>query len=189
MSLTPAQKVTLRTHIQANTTQLTFAGGVAAINSVFAGASLDAGDAQLIADWYNLLAAPDYWGFPKDVSVETVVKAISPAEYLVLSGQAATTNLHHNGIDLLLKNGVIHPQSPEVRTWLQTLFPQATAPTTRTAILNASTRRASNLEKVFGTNAAGPAGGNGSAQNQSALLNFEGEVNGQDIGDIHGLPA
>lgn len=187
--LTAAQKLTLRTHVQANATQLAFSGGQAAINTTFAGESLNAGDAQLIAEHYNALASPDFFGFPGSVAVDTVVQAIVPSEYLVLSGQAATTNLHHNGIELLLRNGVMHPQSVAVRTWLQTLFPNATAPNTRTAILAACTRKATNVEKVLATDGTGPAGGNGSANNAAAILNFEGTISGNDISDIKGLPA
>jgi hypothetical protein len=76
-----------------------------------------------------------------------------------------------------------------VRTWIQTLFPAGTAPTSRTAILNAVTRPANNVEAALASAATGPAGGNGSAQNQSAVLNYEGGVTGDDISDIKGLPA
>jgi hypothetical protein len=71
-----AQKLTLRTHIQANTTQLPFGGGTAAINATFNAAFLNAGDAQLIADWYNLVASPDHWVVRVDASVGAIRNAI-----------------------------------------------------------------------------------------------------------------
>ncbi len=46
MPLTPAQKLTLRTAIQANATTLAFGAGTAQINTVFGGSNLNAGDAQ-----------------------------------------------------------------------------------------------------------------------------------------------
>jgi len=186
---THEQKLALKADIQANTTVLPFAGGNQQISTVFGQASLDAGDAAIIAAWYNLPTSPAFWGFPASVSVDKVYLAISPAEYLVLSGQAATTNLHHNGLELLLRNGSIRPQSPEVRTWITTLLPAGTTPLSRAAILAAVTRIMTNLEKVFKVTATGPAGGDGSAQNVAAVLAFEGSVNANDIQDVHGLPA
>lgn len=88
-----AQKLALRTHIQANTTQLAFGGGTAAINATFGGESLNAGDAKIIADWYNLPAAPDYWVVRPDAPFVDVRNNILGARYTpapaITSGNAA----------------------------------------------------------------------------------------------------
>lgn len=188
MALTTAQKLTLRTAIQANETVLPFSGGNQQINTVFGQASLGAGDANLIAEHYNQPTSPAFWGYPANVSVQAVVDALDGGEYLTLGGNAATTNLHHNLLDLILRNGVIHPGSVAVRNQLLAIFPASTAPLTRAAILGACTRVMNNVEKVFKTTATGPAGGDGSAQNNAANLPFEGTLTGNDIADIHGLP-
>ena len=189
MPLTPEQKLTLRTALQADTTVLAFSGGNQQINTVFGQANLGAGDAAVIAEYYNQPTSPAFWGYPSNVSVAAVVDAIDGGEYLVLGANAAASNLHHNLLDLVLRNGVIHPGSVAVRNQLLDIFPAGTAPLTRAAILSACTRVMNNVEKVFKTTATGPAGGDGSAQNSAANLPFEGTVSGNDISDIHGLPA
>lgn len=181
MHLTPAQLQTFRDAIAANTNTIpagqpwsgTFAG--TAVQNV---PHTDDG-AIAVAGWYSQVRVPDLWAFSSEVKVEAIIKSISPSEYLVLASQATTTNLHHNGIELLLRNGVLRPSSAEVRTWLTTLFPAGTAPTTRTNILNACSRKQTYFEALFAVNATGPGGGNGSAQN--AAQNLGSDKNGNPI--------
>lgn len=192
MSLTLAQKQALKADMLANTTQLPFSGGLATIAAVFGAASLDAGDATLIADHYNGEAVPTFYGFPDTVSVQSIIGATvgqNFGEWLALAANAATTNLHHNALDLVLRNGTIHPQDPETRNALSAIFPTGTAPNSRAAVLDACSRHASYAEKVLSAVGTGPGGGNGSAMNQSALLNWEGSLTTNDVQDLWGVPS
>lgn len=73
--LTQAQASTLRTHIQANTTQLAFGGGTAAINDTFNAPFLSGGDALVIAQWYSQIATPDFFVW-RDLPMEEVLNLI-----------------------------------------------------------------------------------------------------------------
>lgn len=192
MSLTLMQKQTLKTHIEANTTQLQFSSGLQQINTVFGQPSLDAGDANIIADHYNQPTNPAFYGFPSTVEVDDIIGATIGQnfnEYVSLNANAGITQLHHNAFDLLVRNGVIRPQNVEVRNALVGIFPAATASNTRSAILQAISRQANRVEQVLSSVGTGPGGGNGSSMTQSAILNFEGTVSTNDIQDLHGLPG
>ncbi len=79
--MTPAEKLALRTHIQANQTQLAFGGGTATIAATFAASPLNAGDAKIIADWYSALASPDHWIVRRDVAPEEIEARVLGTRY------------------------------------------------------------------------------------------------------------
>lgn len=186
------QKIDIKNSLTADTTELPFNGGNQALNTVFNASNLNAGDAQVIATYLNSIASPDFFGFPRTIGVDDIIGATigqNFSEFVALTGNANTTNLHHNALSLLLRNGVIRPQNVEVRNALVSIFPAGTAPNTRSAILSACTRKANRVEKILALNGTGPGGGDGSAMNQSALLVFEGNITANDILDIKGIPS
>lgn len=170
MSLDATQLVTLGNHIRGNTE----------VNG-------DLGNLGGIRDWYNAETdgqnghSANFWVFLSSMPVQTVIDAIDSAEYLALGASAAATNLHHNGLALLLHNGVMHPAPVATRNWLISIFPAGTAPNSRAAILEAATRLATEAEKLFAVVSSGPGGGDGSAMANSAQLVFEGQLSTSDI--------
>lgn len=219
MALTAAQKLTLRTNIQANTTQLAFSGGTAAINAVFAGASLNAGDALLIAEWYNLTAVPDFFVW-KDLPMEDVLNLITFANMTPVDAIPTVTSLPSNPTSA--QNSTYSNQMATVHQWngrslscqgkqfnLQNLtIGRNVAPMKRTnyraamqdcltnipagvngaalaanwvGVRDAAKRLTNNLERVFAT-------GTGSQAVPGDVV-VEGTITGDEISDIHGLPA
>jgi hypothetical protein len=170
--LTQAQLTTLKNHIAANGN--TIPAGQPWTGS-FVGVAINAlpnnSDANVaIAGWYSQVAPGPVWGFRSSVPVQTVIDSIAPAEYLALTGNANTTNLHHNGLDLLLRNGVIRPSPVSTRNWLVALLPAGTAQASRDALLAACTRHLTHFEGLFAVTGTGPGGGGGSAQSQAKVL-------------------
>ncbi len=217
--LTAAQKLTLRTHIQANTTQLAFGGGTAAINAVFAGISLNAGDAALIAEWYGQQAVPDFFVW-RDLPMEDVLNLITFTNMTPVDAIPLVTTLPSNPTSA--ENSTYNNQMATVHQWngrslscqgkqfnLQNLtIGRATAPMKRTSyrsamqdsltnlpagaagaliaanwvgVRDAAKRLVNNLERVFAT-------GTGSQAVPGDVV-VEGGISGDEISDIHGLPA
>lgn len=228
MPLTAAQKLTLRTHIQANTTQLEFGGGLAAINTVFAGASLNSGDALLIAGWYSQLAAPAYVAWNTTVPIKSIrslvnLQNFTPADAVPASGATAqVTNdqlvyqnralvcqlKQANAIFLIQGEGSVDCTPLQLRQSFNdcmTAIPSGANGNNQNAgwgtsgapgaVRLAMQRQITNLEKVFSVaSTAGPNAGNvgtdarGGTTNPDTLVVLGG-ITGDEISDIHGLPA
>lgn len=180
MALTPAQKLTLRTHIQANTTQLAFSGGTAQINTVFGAATLNSSDAVLIADHYNTVGpANTHTVWRKLVPMIEIAGALNGTELAGL-----TTGNHtrlQTVITLLSFAGGAGPADADIRAFFDDIFSGAGGTTTRANLLVLWKRLCNNVERVFAT-------GTGSDASPAALF-FEGTVSGNDISDIKGLPV
>jgi hypothetical protein len=179
MALTPEQKPTLRTHILANATELEFGGGLAAINAVFAGESLDAGDAKVIADWYNLPTSPALysWHFRRTrMEVRTsILTATGAANQL-----DALTGSKRDSLFWLLDD-TLEPRLPAVRASVDDLT--GSQNTLKAAILAGFKRHVRNVERVFCT-------GTGSLAlpfDNATAGGFEGTVTQNDVSDLHGL--
>lgn len=213
-----AQKLTLRTHIQANTTQLPFGAGTAAINTVFAGASLNAGDAALIAEHYNAVASPDYLGWAVvekpiidaiiDKAAFTPTDAIpaSPSTDLTYSNRAFLAQLKQTNAQWLTAGqGSLDARSASLRKNFQDCLRQLPtgisganqdagwgAPATPGAVRLGMQKKLTILEKVFvvAGSGSGNTGGDarGSATNPDVFVVSE-TISGDTIGDIKGLPA
>lgn len=178
MALTQSQKLTLRTHVQANTTVLPFSGGDAQIAAVFAGPSLGAGDAALIAEHYNALgAAGTHTAWKSLVPIGDIGRAINAAE---LGGLSTLNNTRIQTLCVLLQGGV-SPALASQRAFWDDVFSGAGGVNTRAALLALWKRLMRNVEKVFATGTGSDA--------SPATLTFEGTVDANDIQDIHGLPA
>jgi hypothetical protein len=176
--MTPAQKATLRTHILANATQLPFGGGTASIATVFGAASLGAGDAALIADHYNGFgAAGTHTVWKTGVGITEVGDAINGTE---LAGLSSLNNTRLQTLVALSANG-INPTLANRRQFFDDVFSGAGGVNTRAALLVLWKRLCRVVEKVFATGTGSDA--------SPATLTFEGTVSGNDISDIHGLPA
>lgn len=204
MALTLAQKLTLRTHIQANTTVLAFGGGNATIADTFNAASLGSGDAFLIAEWYMLQASPDFFVWRTSVPLNEITDAIDWAKLTPAQAIPTTPQLdvlvwtakamlcqgkQFNLQNLLLGRASIDASRANIRSAFQdslTGVPSKNDGTNQAAgwaaVEAIMKRLAKNIEKVFAT------GGNGDSATP-ATLGFEGVVTGDEISDIKGLPA
>jgi hypothetical protein len=173
-----AQKLTLRTHIQANATVLAFSGGAMAISAAFAQPTLDAGDAGVIADWYNLTgAAGTHTAYKSNVSITQVGDKINGTE---LAGLSSLNSTRLQTV-VVLSAGGVNPSLADRRQFFDDIFSGAGGQITRASLLALWKRLVRNVEKVFATGTGSDA--------SPATLTFEGSVNGNDIQDIHGLPA
>jgi hypothetical protein len=132
-----------------------------------------------IVIWYNTIASPDFWVFKSSVTVDAVVEAMDwAADYATFKDDVA-------GISLLLQNGTYRPVEPGAREALNAVF--AGAANTKTAVLNVATRTATRGEQVFAETTTGPGGGDGTAQVNSAIARFEGNVTLQNVRDAKAL--
>ena len=161
MALTSTQCQTLATHIQNNTAQ-------AVIDA------LAAGDNSAIQAWYNAIAAPDFWVFLSAVDVDAIYAAMDWG-----TDYAAYDIKGLSALQLLTRNGSYNPVPDNAREALNQIFAGATS--TKNAVLAVSTKKATEGEKVFAVTANPPGGGDGSAQAQSAIAVFEGELSLSDI--------
>lgn len=202
MALTPAQKLTLRTHIQANTTSLAFGGGSATIADTFNAASLGSGDAAIIADWYNATASPDFYIW-RDLPMDTVLKLVTMANMTPVDAVPTDTALNvaiwqaralacqgkqFNFQNITISRTTAPMKTTAYRAALQDCLTNIPAGASGaniaanwTGVRDAAKFLARNLEKVFAT-------GTGS-QATPADATFEGIVTGDEISDIKGLPA
>lgn len=213
MALSDAQKLTLKSHIESNSTELPFGGGTAAINTVFAAETLDAGDAALIAGHYNTLTSPAYYLWRSKVPVGEIFDQITWVNYTPADAVPTDTELNAEiwqgrslacqgkqfnlQTMLIAGNGFLDAVKPGIRAGLNdatTALPSGTNGASRsggwTGILAILKRVARNVEKVFGSAATGT--GNNGANPRGDTTNpdapgFEGTVSGDDISDIHGL--
>jgi len=99
-----AQLLVLRTHIQANTTVLSFGGGSATIANTFNAATLGSGDAAIIADWYKLTASPDYFIIRQDASVKAIRNAIMWPRYTPAPTVSGANAAQHTACSNLCMN-------------------------------------------------------------------------------------
>jgi len=175
MALTNAQKLTLRTHIQANQVQLTFGGGPATISSVFGAPILGSGDALIIADWYNLQASPNFTVWKSRVSITEIGDKINGTE---LAGLSTLNSTRLQTVVILSADGV-NPGLADRRAFFDDIFSGAGGTITRANLLILWKRLATNLEKVFATGTGSDA--------VPALLVLQEIISGDQISDIKGL--
>lgn len=179
MLTTDTQRITLGNHIRAN----------AAVADALAAGNL--GD---IRDWYNGQASPNFWVFKASVDTDSAFKSIDKAEYVNVPASEGTTvaqliesieaaslaRRQEVALELMLHNGTYDPSIESNRDALVKIFP-ATMPNTRAALLVDATRLATEAEKLFAIAASGPAGGDGSAQNNSAIAVITGQLTTADV--------
>lgn len=173
---TLAMKQALKTHIQANQTSIAYSGGNAAISAVFAQESLNAGDAQLISEWYNLLTSPAQYAWANTRSRMDCRRAV-----MNTAGSA-------NQLDALMPgkrdsllwaiDDIVDCRLAAVRTSIDDLCGSQNV--LKAAILDSFKRQLRNVEKVFSINGAG-------TQASPHDYVFEGTVNGNDISDLKGI--
>jgi hypothetical protein len=135
--------------------------------------ALNKGDNNAIVDWYNSVASPDFWVFKSLVDVKDILGSMDWAT------DYATFQSDVPAMSLLFTSGQYDPQTVQARDALNAIFAGASA--TKAAILAASVRTASNIEKLFATTTTGPGGGNGSLSTQSAIAVFSGTIDRRDV--------
>jgi len=171
MALTEAQLQTLADDMEANTDQTVID-------------ALAAGNNNALVAWYNGQASPDFWVFKHSVDVDEVRRSIDWSE--VLDGTDGLSVRQQWGFNTLMHNGTYDPSEANNRNGLVAIFP-ASMPNTRAAMLADATTLATYAEALFAETASGPAGGDGSAQNKSAIAVFAGSLSLQDIRDAVAL--
>lgn len=162
--MTPEQLVTFGAHIRANED--------AAIVAAVA-----AKDYKTIAGWYNQPASPDCWVFVSAVSVDEVRRSLDWDE---IEDDTKMTPQRQFMFNVLFANGSYEPPEVNNRQALIRIFPTA-MPNCRAAVLADATEKATRAEQVFAVAGTGPGGGNGSAQAQSAVRGWQGEVDNRDV--------
>lgn len=180
MSLTPTQKPVMKAHIEANTTVLAFDAGNAQINDTFNAPTLNAGDAIIIADWYNALTSPAQYAWHFIRSRMDLRRAI-----LNTAGSAnqldALTGSKRDAL-LWAVDDTLEPRLAAVRASIDDLT--GSQQTLKAAILDSMKRHLTVAQSVFttGTKSFAAPGDNVTAGG------FEGTLTGNDISDLHGLP-
>ena len=167
MSLTQEQIATFAAHLEANENQTIID-------------ALASGNNNAIVAWYNQTAEPAVWVFRHSVDVDEVRRSLDWDE--VLDGTDGLTVRQQWGFNTLMHNGTYDPSEENNRQALIRIFP-ASMSDTRAAMLADATRNATYAESIFIQAATGPGGGNGSAQGQSAIAVFEGDISLQDVRD------
>lgn len=176
-----SQKLTFRNHVQTNTTILPFLNGNAAINTIFAQPSLNSGDAQIIADWYNKPTDPAKyaWHFTRSRmdlrrAVLNTTGSANQLDSLTGSKREALLWVIDDTLDCRLA---------PVRASIDDLT--GTQNTLKAAILDSMKRLLTNIQDVFTTGVKSFANPGDNITNGG----FEGSINGNDVSDVHGLPS
>lgn len=161
MSLSDAQLTALGNDIRNNTNQTVID-------------ALAAGDIGTILDWYNQAASPDFWMFRTNVGeMEIKEDGIVWSEHVGLSIVELTV------FERLTAGGGFDPSQENVRDGLAEIFKGGAQVSTRTNLLDLSSKLASNFEKLYAVDATGTtAGGDGSAQNAATVPGLDQEGNG-----------
>ena len=174
----------------------TFAAAIAANTDQTIVDALAAGNNNAIVAWYNQTASPAVWVFKDSVDTDSAFKAIDKSEYIDVPASGGTTvtqliqaleaaslaRRQEVALNLMFANGTYDPSLEANRDALVAIFPSS-MPNTRAAMLADGTRQATYAEALFITTASGPAGGDGSSQNNSAIAGFIGSVSLQDVRD------
>ena len=131
-------------------------------------AALAAGDSGAIAAWYNLDASPDWTVWRSSLTSAELQKETVWTELIGRSqGERDTYRI-------LLANASVDPSDANIRQAFTDIFSGVGGAATRTALLVAAKRLATNAEKLFST---------GTGSNAvPAILGYEGSVSYQDVG-------
>lgn len=173
---TLAMKQALKAHIQANSTSIAYSGGNAAISAVFAQESLNAGDAEFIAQWYNLLTSPLQYAWQNVRSRMDCRRAVMNT--VGSANQLDALSASKRDALLWAIDDVIDCRLAAVRTSIDDLCGSQNV--LKAAILDSFKRQLKNIEKVFST------GGAGTLVSPHDYV-FEGTVTGNDISDLRGI--
>jgi len=154
-----------------NTQLTTFGTHIRANSDTAVVAALAAGNLGDIRDWYS--GESDAWVFVGQMGVDSAVESLDWA------GEYASFKDDIPGLRLLFDNGTYNVDPPGAREALNSVF--ASCPNSKSGILAAATRHATELEKIFMATTTGPGGGDGSAQAQSAIVVVSGGPSTQDV--------
>jgi hypothetical protein len=152
--LTPAQKITLKTAIQADS----------AANALFV-----SGDLGGLADYLNTQASPTFTVWKTSVLIGSIGASIVASE---LSGLSTLNATRLQTLVMLLQDGV-NPTRVDTRAFFDDIFSGAGGVNTRAALLALWKRLASRVEKIFATGTGSDA--------VPAILSFEGTLTYQDL--------
>jgi len=160
---TTAQLTALKADLAANAATVAINGMATAINAVPHGTA----NAQAVADWYNLPAAPAFTVWRTDVSKDEVNGAVDWTEVVAL----ATNPLL--AFQLLKDQSKVNASQASIRAAFGAIFPAATKPNSNAGLLAVARRSATNAEKLFAT-------GTGTT-GSPATMGFEGALTAQDV--------
>lgn len=210
MSLTLAQLQTLKTDLAANANTVLINGSPTAISAVPHGGQ----NAQTVADWYNLAASPGYLVWNDAAALSAIRSAVDLSKYtpsdappappstdMTYQNRALLCQLKQgNAFFLIQGQGAVDFTAAQYRQSYQdcmTAIPSGAGgananagwgtPAAPGAVRLAMQRNASNVEKLFSTQApGGQTAGNviadprGSQTNPDALV-VAGQINGTDV--------
>jgi len=170
MTLSPAQLATLKTDINANTTQITVGGVATAIKDL-----PNNGDVNVeIAAWYNLPTAA-FWvwrTFVRDQDIYSLasVDATTWSWSIFIARSQGERDAWRQMVNMA---GGLNPSLVNVRAGVADIFSGAGGAAQRTHLLTIGRRLATNAEKLFST-------GTGDTANPATMA-FEGIVTGNDV--------
>jgi len=204
MTLTAAQKTTLKTDIAANTNTVVIGGTTFQIKDIGVGdRSTEA--AQKVAAWYNLLCAVDFFGNYSSVPADAIFNAVSWKNYTPTDPgptdtaqnaaiHAARTALagafQMNLQTMLIGRATIDATKASTVQGLKDCtnadMPMGTAGAAvkggwsgASGVIAALCRKGTNAEKLF----ANTSGGSGADSTHAATFTVEGSLSSQDILD------
>jgi hypothetical protein len=201
VSLNPAQKTTFKNDRAANTNTIlayTLASPNERVSTQIKDVVEIADNYQFVADWYNLLAAPDYFVHRSDVTRGEVYKTtVSSGDSS--SGTATSwdwTGYKNQGVpeqdawkEMMM--GGCDFGSLNNRAGALAIFGTAGAGgANRTHIFNVAKRRVTNLERLYVVDVPSPPNNTGNADGDDRgsktnpdVLGFEGSINGPQVAD------
>ena len=131
-------------------------------------------DTQRIAAWYNQQAVPDFHGLKKRITHRELIDAtVWATDYAALKDDIDVIDF------LFARQNEFDPTTENARNALDQAFTGATA--SKTAVLAVASRLATYAEKLFAVEAFGPGGGDGRNQNNSAELQYVGELSARQV--------
>lgn len=158
MSLTQAQKTTLKADIVASSEPVCVALEASPNNSDLSFA---------VAALYNLIANPSFVVWRTNVSVSDCKKATVWTEFI------GRSQGERDAWQFMLSNGTINAADTNIRQGIQDIFSGPSGTGTRAALVAISKRNATRAEKLFST-------GTGDTANP-ATMGFEGSLTYQDV--------
>jgi hypothetical protein len=188
MPLTPAQLSTLKTHIAANTNTVSYGGSNVAINSV-----PNNSDGNLaIANWYNLVASPDYWVWRTSVEKKEIVQQPSQdgTTFIWAGNGFISRSVQELECWNQLFNSTLtcNPSLANVRQAFSDIFSgTGNAASNRTHLLACGRRKATFTETLFAVNTPGSGAGRGTTADPDTMT-FEGSVTPSEIDAARNLP-
>lgn len=172
------QLAALKADIAANNVQIVIGGVTIAIKDV---PNTPDQNAE-IANWYNLVASPDYWVWKsfvrdQDIYSSTTVDGTTWSWTIFINRSQGERDGWRQMVNMA---GGLNPSLAAVRQGVADIFSGAGGAAQRTHLLTIGRRLSTNAEKLFAAATAGGVGQRGLAANPDTMT-YEGALTGDNI--------